>query len=91
MLLDAEWQTGRSLDEPTTRCLALWSAVARVAAMDAVNEMRLGRVGPAQRWFLSDNKQPASFLWCCDILGLEPDRVRSALYARRRLIYRGER
>lgn len=91
MKLDAEWGATRRLDEMTVRCLALWSAVMRLAALDAVGEMRANRRGPAQRWFLSDDKRPASFLWCCDILGLEADRVRSALYARRRLIYRGER
>ena len=31
----------------------------------------------AQNWIYSESDEPASFRWCCEILGLNPDVVRS--------------
>lgn len=31
----------------------------------------------SRRWLLSSNIFPFSFLWCCDILDLNPERVRA--------------
>lgn len=89
MELDAEWVSVRSVDELASRCLTLWSAVVRLAAADAIGEIRLNRRGPALQWFLSGDTHPSSFLWCCDILGIHAERVRSALRRKHKLLYQG--
>jgi hypothetical protein len=33
----------------------------------------------AQAWLASDDASPFSCRWCCDVLGLDADRVRAAL------------
>ena len=32
------------------------------------------------RWLASDRKTPFSYLWCCETLGLAPDRIRFTAY-----------
>ncbi len=76
-----------AIDEYTQRCLNLWAAAFRIHAMDAARELRENVTGPALRWFNSNKTDAGGFLWCCDILGLNANSVRSALYARRRAIY----
>lgn len=39
---------------------------------------KLGRA--ARRWFTSPCKTAGSFIWVCDLLGLDPDAVRRASY-----------
>lgn len=34
----------------------------------------------ATRWFLSDSDEPMSFLWCAELLGFSPARIRSRLF-----------
>lgn len=36
----------------------------------------------ARRWFMSDETAPWTFLWCCDILDLRPEGIRSMLNTR---------
>ena len=78
---------GPSVDEATQRCLNLWAAVFRLSALDAAREMRANKPGPALRWFHSESNKAGGFLWCCDILHLNANSVRSALYAKRRELY----
>lgn len=33
----------------------------------------------AQRWFLADDDSPFTFVWTCELLKLDPKRIRSAL------------
>lgn len=34
----------------------------------------------ARRWFQSERKTAGSFLWCCDLLGLNADAVRRSIH-----------
>lgn len=34
----------------------------------------------ARQWFRSERKTAGSFLWCCSLLGLDPEAVRRASY-----------
>lgn len=34
----------------------------------------------ATEWFLSNEQEPFSFLWCAELVGLSPSKVRSALF-----------
>jgi hypothetical protein len=53
----------------------LWLAVMSLALADlTATETPLQR--SARAWFLSSNRDPGSFLWVCDRLGLEPTAVR---------------
>ena len=58
-------------------CKRLWSAVLEQAVTDAQGNCD-SRREEARRWLLSENYGAASFLWICDMLGLEPDFFRNA-------------
>lgn len=74
------------MDEQTQRCLNMWAASMRVKLVDAARELRNDprRFGPALVWLHSDSRQPGSFIWCCELFGMDSERVVSKLYARRR-------
>lgn len=65
----------------------LWAAVMRQAILDAggKNLGALGRVEKkfypteARRWIESPASHVGSFVWICDLLGLEAGRMRSAI------------
>jgi hypothetical protein len=63
------------LDHETRACLRLWDAIFE----DAVRTYP-GR--SSRRWVDSDNTGAGSFLWCCELFGLNPGRVRKALSER---------
>lgn len=65
----------------------MWAAMFRLTAMDAAREMQANRTGPALRWFHSKDNKVGGFEWCCDVLHLNANSVRSALYAKRRELY----
>ena len=55
----------------------LWSAGLEQALRDVQGNYYSYRE-EAREWFLSENYEPASFLWICDVLGLQPDQFRNA-------------
>ena len=58
-------------------CKRLWTAVLAQAVTDAKGNYYRDRE-EAREWFLSENYETASFLWICDVLGLDPDLFRNA-------------
>jgi hypothetical protein len=64
----------------------LWRAILQRAFEDvegmhlqgSAGERRTAQVSAAQ-WFLSDHEEPASFLWVCSQLGLDPGAIRRRL------------
>ena len=57
-------------------CKRLWTAVLRQAITDAQGSYDVYRQ-KARDWLLSENREPHSFLWICEVLGLEPDLFRT--------------
>ncbi len=55
----------------------LWSAVMTLALADLTATKPLLEKG-ARAWFLSASRNPGSFIWVCDQLGLEPTAVKRA-------------
>lgn len=66
---------------------ALWCAVMQQAVKDlepaawsnGAADRRNARhhIAETKRWFLSNKTEPLSFLWLCEVLGLnDPDRIR---------------
>jgi hypothetical protein len=53
----------------------LWLAVITLALADLTATKPLLEKN-ARAWFLSSNRNPGSFIWVCDHLGLEPTAVR---------------
>jgi hypothetical protein len=74
------WQEKRS-------CMALWAAVLIRAYDDYWGKLtnwgeynRERRVvDEARRWFTSDRKGVSSFLWVCEVLGLDPEAIRKRI------------
>jgi hypothetical protein len=58
-------------------CKRLWSAVLEQAISDVQGDSNSDRE-EARKWLLSENYGTASFLWICDVLGLEPNFLRNA-------------
>jgi hypothetical protein len=69
----------------------LWRAILQRAFEDvegmhlqgSAGERRTAQVSAAE-WFLSDHEEPASFLWVCSQLSLDPSAIRRRLYELRR-------
>jgi hypothetical protein len=61
----------------------LWSAVMTLALADLTATKPLLERS-ARAWFLSSNRNPGSFNWVCDQLGLEPTAVKRAAKWKRR-------
>ena len=53
----------------------LWVAVINLA-LDDLTSTKTPLKTRARAWFLSSNRDPGSFIWVCDYLGLEPTAVR---------------
>jgi hypothetical protein len=76
-----------SLPDDLRPFIGLWSDVLRLAFEDA----RGGLLGVSPRygdravatdalqWFRSEVDEVGSFVWICDLLGLDPDAVRASL------------
>jgi hypothetical protein len=68
-------------------CKRLVAAKLNVHVQDFNNGMR-GRCRNrddfeyAKRWFISSDDQPYTFVWSCEILGLDPARIRTAIAAK---------
>lgn len=60
----------------------------RQAITDAVMKYDCDDKATALRWIESDSTGPFSFLWCCDAIDLDPDKVRSAMKERAAAIFR---
>jgi len=58
-------------------CKRLWYAVLEQAVKDAQGYYN-SRREEARQWLFSENHGAASFLWICDVLGLDPDFFRNA-------------
>jgi hypothetical protein len=76
LLAGAEWDKAR----------ALWTAVLIQAAVDLSGKDAGKGLSPiikssAKRWFLSPADHIGSFVWVCEILGLDPARTRKAAIA----------
>lgn len=63
-------------------CKSLWAAVLWQALGDAVRLARAKRPTPrhwhqdALDWFANESVEIGSFRWICDLMGLDPNRVR---------------
>lgn len=55
---------------------ALWAAVLHLAMRD-LESTRASVALSARRWVNSDEQRVGSFVWVCDMLGIEPATVRS--------------
>lgn len=56
--------------------LAVWAAVLEVSVNDVKDDARGPERRASRAWLSSNNTQPRSFLWVCDILGADPSRIR---------------
>jgi hypothetical protein len=72
---DAVSMAGQWPPQEETSEQKLWQAVLVMAVSDLRNEHRES----AQAWVASDVEAVGSFHWICDILGIDPEYVRSAL------------
>jgi hypothetical protein len=62
---------------------ALWAAVVGRAADDLLSREPL-QVRSARYWFRNnENTGVGTFLWCCEILNLDPGKTRTAVFARK--------
>jgi len=65
--------------------IALWGAVLQVAIDDAQRSTLFKILNTEQRmsvmWITCDDTEPRSFLWVCDICGVDPARVRRMINA----------
>ncbi|MEO5340384.1 MAG: hypothetical protein H7837_07705 [Magnetococcus sp. MYC-9] len=61
----------------------LWASVIQQALADLDNP-RYRR--EAEGWLESDSLEPGSFLFICDALGLEPDRIRDFAWSLNRKV-----
>ena len=59
-------------------CKRLWAAVLKQAIKD-IRGNNYHRREKAQSWLINNNQGTASFLWICNILGLDPDLIRMNL------------
>lgn len=63
-------------------CVRLWASVVRLAAADMVHtgrHVKEPHKTQALAWFMSKAQHIGSFLWCCDMLGLDVQAVREKL------------
>lgn len=73
-----------NIDEQTHACMKLWAAKFYIHLYDYVAWRRGGRSveklrgkgKAAERWFESQDEDPATFVWTCHIFNLDPDRIR---------------
>jgi hypothetical protein len=74
-------------EEDIRACKRLVAAKMNVHVQDFNNGMR-GRCRSrddfeyAKRWFINSDDHPYTFTWSCEILGLDPARIRTALAAK---------
>src|SRR5712664_314725 len=61
--------------------LRLWASVMQTAIGD-LKDKSIGIRRRTNSWFLSSNHGIGSFIWCCDQLSLNPERVLKALERR---------
>lgn len=65
--------------------LALWGAALQVAIDDVIAAMRSERWDQDRRmshaWIFTNSRETRSFLWVCDICGVDPRRVRDVCRA----------
>jgi hypothetical protein len=59
----------------------LWLAVINQALYD-LTATKTPLIKSARAWFLLSNRDPGSFIWVCDYLGLEPTAVRRRVLSR---------
>lgn len=70
--------------DPNTCNARLWAEVIRQAYDDVGHkDPRIRR--DASDWFMSERREICSFLWVCDMLGLDPGRIRKRVFAHRPL------
>jgi len=61
-------------------CKDLWLAVLEQAVKDARGTRTYHSImREAREWFRSENEDPGSFLWICQLLGLDPEAVRGTV------------
>ena len=75
-------------DKSTNPFLELWSAVFRLGVIDAAHDWANDRPHkPAVAWVFSNDNFVGSFVWICDLFGLNPELARGKLLLKRREIY----
>ena len=72
-------------DEYLERHLRLWASVLRQGMIDAAKEFKQAmdeavepEIFEAYSWLMSDADHPTSFVWCCQLVDIDPARARSA-------------
>ncbi len=58
------------------RCKLLWAAVIETAARDLNKKAYREK---ALMWLNSTNDSEQSFIWCCDVLNLDPDKTKAGV------------
>ncbi len=74
------------------RAKTLWLAVFRQGLIDfALERAGRGQGVEASAWFHNDhNDGPGSFIWCCDLFGIDPIKARAGVLANWRQLVRAE-
>lgn len=70
------------LDHEVTACRRLWASVVRSATDDILvnaGTQTNGSRALAWAWVFAEQAHVGSFLWCCDVLGLDSDAVRDKI------------
>lgn len=64
-------------DHDMRATLRLWGAVLRQGVADFCIERRECRKGEAHLWFWDDTVSCGSFVWCCQLFDIDPDKARA--------------
>lgn len=81
--VDIDWDSPAPRNLQGERCMALWAEVLRVGLVDAARAFPSYLSNPHMHyepldWLYSDELSTGSFVWICNLFGLDPSAVRSA-------------
>lgn len=82
-LAESSWE---ALDSPAKRFAfallagACWDLAGLIPSEKKDKGAQVSCARLARSWFLSERQEPASFLWVCDALEIEPERFRANLH-----------
>lgn len=81
---DLQVSANAFMDDQTRACMRLWAAKFHQHIHDYVQAKKRG-IGSddadyALAWMTRDTHDAGGFIWCCNLFGLDPDRIRHKVF-----------